>query len=394
MDKSEYIYEFGLNGKNVQHQSWAIGLDRDCLSNRKLFLSVDNLATKHNLFRVYPATSTTPLSLGIGTDLGVKLKGRPDISLDGLAPSAFMEHMPTVESLNEMCVDRAQQELRHEQMAYKLKCRKEELQRFDRTRTKWDKIYLPAEQKIDLIKQMDMFLNGSASRPQALLLKGPPGTGKTLLATILAEVLGHCNFHLATISTLKAPQLDQSANRVQQFFARARASAPAILFLDELDILTRDRAVSGNDSILQKVLGQLLQEIDGIRRAEAPIFLLAATNHAGHVDASIRSRLQETIEVPLPNKEGRARLLEIFLAGRPLDFPLADAVPQLAENCDGISGREIKTGSPAPSKGPSSGPSNKVARNIAPSHWKTSTSTLQRSCASPNAFFFCPFYFP
>jgi len=117
---SECIYEFGLSGKDVQHQFWATGLDRDCLSNRKLFLSVDNLATKHNLFRVYPSTSTTPLSLDIGTDLGVRLKGRADISLDGLAPSAFMEHLQTVESLTEMCVNRAEQELVHWRTTYKL----------------------------------------------------------------------------------------------------------------------------------------------------------------------------------------------------------------------------------------------------------------------------------
>lgn len=234
---SECIYEFGLSGKDVQHQSWATGLDRDRLSNRKLFLSVDNLATKHNLSRVYPATSTTPLSLDIGTDLGVRLKGRADISLNEIVPSAFMEHLQTVGSLTEMCVDRAQQEQRHVQMAYKLERRKEELQRFDRTRTKWDKIYLPAEQKIDLIKQMDMFMKGSASRPQALLLKGPPGTGKTLLAQTMAEVAGSKLYKLS-ISDIKHPNLGENAQRVARIWKEARANKPAILFLDECESAT------------------------------------------------------------------------------------------------------------------------------------------------------------
>ena len=179
------------------------------------------------------------------------------------------------------------------------------------------------------------------SIPRGLLLCGPPGTGKTQIARTLANESG-LSFLSATTADLKANFLGQSANRVQQLFARARASAPTILFLDELDILTRDRTVSGNDSLVQEIIGQLLQEIDGVRRSEAHIFLLAATNHVDHVDASIRDRLQEVIPVPLPGLEARARLLEIFLAGRPLDFPLADVLHPLAERYDGCSGREIK----------------------------------------------------
>jgi len=74
------------------------------------------------------------------------------------------------------------------------------------------------------------------------------------------------SFVAATTADLKANFLGQSANRVKNLFERVRSSAPAILFLDEIDILARDRAVSGNDSIVQEVIGQLLQEIDGIHK--------------------------------------------------------------------------------------------------------------------------------
>ena len=69
------------------------------------------------------------------------------------------------------------------------------------------------------------------------------------------------SFVAATTADLKASFLGQSANRVKNLFEREGASAPAILFLDEIDILARDRAVSGNDSFMQKVIEQPLQEI-------------------------------------------------------------------------------------------------------------------------------------
>jgi len=231
------LYEFGLKDKDEDRSMSAKGLNQDRLSEEKLFLWVYNLPTDSIICRIYPATCTTPLSMDISTDLGVRLKGRADISLDELVPSSFMKHMQTVESLNETFVDRARQDRLYWRMTYKLEHLKEELQRFDRTRTKWDKIYLPAEQKIDLIKQMDMFMKGSASRPQALLLKGPPGTGKTLLAQTMAEVAGS-KFYKLSISDIKHPNLGESAQRVAQIWKKARANKPAILFLDECESAT------------------------------------------------------------------------------------------------------------------------------------------------------------
>jgi len=332
----ECIYEFGLSGKDVQHQSWATGLDRDRLSNRKLFLSVDNLATKHTLFRVYPATSTTPLSLDIGADLGVRLKGRADISLDGLAPSAFMEHLQTVGSLTEMCVDRAQQEQRHVQMAYKLDRRKEELQRFDRTRTKWDKIYLPAEQKIDLIKQMDMFMKGSASRPQALLLKGPPGTGKTLLAQTMAEVAGS-KFYKLSISDIKHPNLGESAQRVARIWKEARANKPAILFLDECESLFGKRGAAETDVIGTDIVQSFLSQWDG---KESNLWVMGATNRRDMIDEAILSRFGAEIEIGLPDEDSRRLILEQELRQHGATISVS---PAAARQTQGFSGRDLAT---------------------------------------------------
>ena len=162
-----------------------------------------------------------------------------------------------------------------------------------------------------LLRNVEAWQSRGVSIPTGILLSGPPGTGKTQIARTLANESG-LSFVAASTADLKANFLGQSANRVKNLFERVRASAPAILFLDELDILTRDRSVSGNDALLQEVIGQLLHEIDGIRRSTAHVFLLAATNRVDDVDAAIRSRIQEQIEIPLPNLEARVRLLEIF----------------------------------------------------------------------------------
>ncbi len=192
-----------------------------------------------------------------------------------------------------------------------------------------------------LLRNVEAWQSRGVSIPTGSLLSGPPGTGKTQIARTLANESG-LSFVAASTADLKANFLGQSANRVKNLFERVRASAPAILFLDELDILTRDRDVSGNDALLQEVIGQLLQEIDGIRRSTSHVCLLAATNCVDHIDPAIRSRLQEQIEIPLPNSEARVRLLEIFLRAKPLDFSLASVSRTLAEKSHGMSGRDIK----------------------------------------------------
>ena len=192
-----------------------------------------------------------------------------------------------------------------------------------------------------LLRNVEAWKARGVSIPSGILLSGPPGIGKTQIARTLANESG-LSFVAASTADLKANFLGQSANRVKNLFERVRASAPAILFLDELDVLTRDRSVSGNDALVQEVIGQLLHEIDGIRRSTAHVFLLAATNRVDDVDAAIRSRIQEQIEIPLPNLEARVRLLEIFLRAKPLDFSLAEVSSAFAEQSHGMSGRHIQ----------------------------------------------------
>src|ERR1019366_10805834 len=108
-------------------------------------------------------------------------------------------------------------------------------------------------------------------------------------------------------------------------FERARSSAPAILFLDELDVIAPDRATAGrNDQLTDEIVGQLLQEMDGINVRESHVFLVAATNRLERIDAAVRSRFQEKLVIPLPDRQARIRLLTNLLMGKKIGFHLND----------------------------------------------------------------------
>jgi SpoVK/Ycf46/Vps4 family AAA+-type ATPase len=132
---------------------------------------------------------------------------------------------------------------------------------------------------------------------------------------------------------------------VKQLFERARSSAPSILFLDELDVVAPDRSLAGgSDPLTNEIVGQLLQEMDGIQAHDSHVFLIAATNRFEQIDPAIRSRFSEKLVIPLPDREDRIRLLSILLEGKKIDFPLTDGAVLLADLSDGKnwSGRDLE----------------------------------------------------
>ena len=114
-----------------------------------------------------------------------------------------------------------------------------------------------------LVRDAETWRAQGVTVPRSLSLTGPPGTGKTQIARTLANESG-LGFLAATTADVKANFLGQSGNRVRQLFERARANAPVILFLDELDIIAPART-GGNDSLTDEIVGQLLQELDDIQ---------------------------------------------------------------------------------------------------------------------------------
>ncbi len=178
--------------------------------------------------------------------------------------------------------------------------------------------------------------------PRSLLLQGPPGTGKTEIARTLANESGLA-FFSATTADIKANYLGQSGNRVKQLFERARSHAPCILFLDELDIVAPERSIGEDDPLTREIVGQLLQEIDGVQAHPEHVFLLGATNRPEAVDRAVLSRFVERLPVQLPDHASRVRLLSGLLRGKKLDFPADYGATLLADLTEGkvLSGRDL-----------------------------------------------------
>ncbi|GAP89009.1 putative AAA family ATPase 60S ribosome export protein [Rosellinia necatrix] len=179
--------------------------------------------------------------------------------------------------------------------------------------------------------------------PSGVLLWGPPGCGKTLLAKAVA------NESKANFISVKGPELlnkyvGESERSVRQVFSRARASAPCIVFFDELDALVPRRDANGTDSSA-RVVNQLLTEMDGMN-SRSGVYVIGATNRPDMIDPAILrpGRLGTNIFIDLPNADGRADILKTRIR-RVLpsytDFDVLDSVAR-DRRCDGFSGADIE----------------------------------------------------
>jgi transitional endoplasmic reticulum ATPase len=174
---------------------------------------------------------------------------------------------------------------------------------------------------------------------KGVLLAGPPGTGKTLIAKALATEAG-VNFIAVRGPQLLNQYVGESERAVRQIFAKARMAAPCIVFFDEIDALAPVRG-AGEGAVMERVVAQLLVEIDGVDDLKG-VFLLAATNRPDRVDpALVRSgRFDLVIEMPLPDAATRGDILAIHAR----DLPLADDIDfaGVVEATHGFSGAELK----------------------------------------------------
>ncbi|WP_045769471.1 AAA family ATPase [Xanthomonas albilineans] len=212
----------------------------------------------------------------------------------------------------------------------------------------WDDIVLPPaalEEFVALGKELrnaEQLAALGVPVPRGILMSGPPGTGKTQVARILANQSGLA-FIALTSADLKAGYLGQSGQRVQAAFARARAQAPCIVFIDELDILAPARGAESDDALTREIVGQLLQELDGVASHTGEVFLLAASNHADAIDPALLSRLDRHIPIALPDRAARTAIVGRLLRGKPLAFDADAAAAWVAERSEGHSGRDLHT---------------------------------------------------
>jgi transitional endoplasmic reticulum ATPase len=183
-----------------------------------------------------------------------------------------------------------------------------------------------------------LFEAAATDPPSGVLLYGPPGTGKTLLAEAIAGESG-VNFVRVDGPEVLDQYVGESEQAIRDVFERARQSAPAIVFLDEIDAIASSRG-EGHE-VTERVVSQLLTELD--RAADHPkLVVLAATNRKEGIDPALLrpGRFEQHIEVPPPDASGRREILAVHTQ----DTPLGESVDldELAVNTEEYSGAEIE----------------------------------------------------
>ncbi len=175
-----------------------------------------------------------------------------------------------------------------------------------------------------------------------VLMYGPPGTGKTMLAKATAGELD-ATFFVVSPAQILSKWVGEAEQNVKRLFDAAAAEKQAVIFIDEIEALAPDRSDSGGSSVMQRVVPQILQGMEGFgKKVGHPVLFMGATNVPWQLDSAILrpGRFDEKVYIPLPDVAARRKLLEINLSKR----PLADDVDldALAELLNGYSGADIK----------------------------------------------------
>jgi SpoVK/Ycf46/Vps4 family AAA+-type ATPase len=192
------------------------------------------------------------------------------------------------------------------------------------------------------LRHVEEFTAQGFEVPKGALLYGPPGTGKTQIARTLANE-GGIPFIAASTADLKAGFVGQSGQKVRELFEMARGRAPCILFIDEIEAVAPDRGGPRADAFTGEIVNQLLQEMDGVKKSERHVFVLAATNLPDAIDQAVLSRFPDRIEIPHPDEAQRARLFRMFLGKLPVAFDRDALAGELALRSDGLGGRDIRS---------------------------------------------------
>jgi cell division protease FtsH len=196
---------------------------------------------------------------------------------------------------------------------------------------------------VDFLREPQKYERLGGKVPKGVLLVGPPGTGKTLLARAVAGE-AKVPFFSQGASEFVEAIVGVGASRVRDLFAKARAAAPAIIFIDELDAIGRSRGaairIGGNDE-QEQTLNQILTEMDGFSAREG-VIVIAATNRADVLDQALLrpGRFDRRVMVQPPDRRGRAAILKIHTRNVPLG-PDVD-LDELAAQTPGSVGADLR----------------------------------------------------
>lgn len=174
-----------------------------------------------------------------------------------------------------------------------------------------------------------------------LLLFGPPGTGKTMIAKAVSCELDATMFVISPAQVM-SKWVGEAEKNIRKLFEAAKAEPKSVIFIDEVESLVPRRR-SSDSTVMQRVVPQILQELEGFdRRAGRALLFMGATNEPWSLDPAMMrpGRLDMKVLVPLPDPAARFKLFEIYLAGRPLADDVNLAL--LVEKTAGYSGADIK----------------------------------------------------
>ncbi|MCX6143450.1 MAG: CDC48 family AAA ATPase [Ignavibacteriales bacterium] len=191
------------------------------------------------------------------------------------------------------------------------------------------------------LKYSALFKHAVVKPPKGIILHGVPGTGKTLLAKALASEAG-VNFISVKGPQLMSKYVGEAERAVREVFKKARQASPCILFFDELDSIAPTRGVhSGDSGVSERVMSQMLTEMDGIEELRG-VLVLAATNRIDMIDTALLrpGRFDFLLELPPPDQKSRFEIFKIHTRGKPLAQDVDLKV--LAKETEGEVGADIE----------------------------------------------------
>ena len=193
------------------------------------------------------------------------------------------------------------------------------------------------------LKYPDLFKKANTNPAKGILLTGLPGTGKTLLAKAVASESG-VNFISVKGPALLSKWVGESERGIREVFKKAKQASPCIVFFDEIDAIAPTRGASADSHVTERVISQLLTELDGIEELKG-VVVLAASNRPDIIDPALlrAGRFDFQLELPIPDEKTRLEIFKVHTKGK----SLADDVDlqSLAKVTEGMVGSDIEAAS-------------------------------------------------
>lgn len=189
------------------------------------------------------------------------------------------------------------------------------------------------------LRYPDLYTKLGHSNPKGILMHGPSGTGKTMLAKAVATE-SEANFISVKGPELLSKWVGESERGIREIFRRARQAAPCVVFFDEIDSIAPIRGMEGVNAGTERMVSQLLTEMDGIQELNG-VVIIAATNRLDMIDSALLrpGRFDKIVFVPKPDIATRLKILEIYAKEKPLTSDVN--LQRIAELTDGFSGADM-----------------------------------------------------